>query len=525
IARINNKIIINPNLYKIKKSDINLIIGGSYHTIVMIEGDMKEISNRMLIKIIKYAHNFIKIQIRDQIDFYKKTQKYKSIKKKRFKYYKNNKLKKIIKKKFYKKIFDIIKSNKKKKDRNYKLNKIYLKIKNKFNNIFLIKNEFLIYIYYNYYKKNIIKKNLFEKKIRLDGRYPTQIRNIWGKINYLPGVHGSILFTRGETQSLTTVTLGTSLDVNKIDNVVLEYIENFYLHYNFPPFSTGEVKNIRGISRREIGHGNLAKKALKYMIPLNNPYTIRIVSDILESNGSSSMATVCAGTLALMDAGIKIKRPVAGLAIGLMKNKKKIIILSDILGEEDYYGDMDFKITRTKKGITSCQMDIKNKNINFLKSNILNNILKISKISINKILKIMNNILYLPRLNLKDTAPKFYFIKIPNKYIGLIIGQGGKNIQFIENYTNTNIIITSNNNIARIEIFGKKQVDINKAINIIKKIIKLPKKGNIYKAIIKNIKNNKILVKISKLEKIYLNIYNNKNYKKGQIINIKYKGK
>ncbi|MDH3005146.1 MAG: KH domain-containing protein, partial [Candidatus Shikimatogenerans sp. JK-2022] len=252
------------------------------------------------------------------------------------------------------------------------------------------------------------------------------------------------------------------------------------------------------LKKREIGHGNLAKRSLKHMIPKNNPYTIRIVSDILESNGSSSMATVCAGTLALMDAGIKIINPVAGIAIGLIKSKKKIIILSDILGEEDHYGDMDFKITRTKNGITSCQMDIKSNNINFFKNNTLKKILEISKKSINHILKNMNKIFPKHRESIKSTAPKFYLIKIPKKFIGIIIGTGGKNIQYIQNYTNTSIMITEKKNIGVIEIFGKNEKQINKAIKEIKKIIFIPKNGYIYKAKIKDIKEFVLLVELFK---------------------------
>ncbi|WGH25304.1 MAG: polyribonucleotide nucleotidyltransferase [Candidatus Shikimatogenerans bostrichidophilus] len=531
IARIKNKIIINPNLDDIKKSDINLIIGGSYYGIVMVEGDTKEIDNKTFIYILKLAHKIIKRQIKNQISFYLNAKKYININKQSFKILNNKKLKKIIKKKFYKKIYFIAINNKKKKDRRLKFKKLYVKIINKFNNVYLKKNEFLINKYYNYYKKKIIRKLIYKKQIRLDGRLPNQIRNIWGYIDYLPGVHGSSLFTRGETQCLTTVTLGTSLDANKIDNVVLEYNENFYLHYNFPPFSTGEVKKVIGISRREIGHGNLAKKSLKNMIPKNNPYTIRIVSDILESNGSSSMATVCAGTLALMDAGIKIKNPVAGIAIGLIKKKNKYIILSDILGEEDHNGDMDFKITRTQNGITSCQMDIKSKKIDFFKTQTLNKILKTSKKCIYYILKKMYKIIPKHRKEIKSTAPKFSLMKIPRKYIGIIIGTGGKNIQNIQDNTKTNIIITEKSQKCIIEIFGKNEKKINKAIKIIKNIIFIPKIGYIYKARIKKIKKNGFFVELSKgiealLHKTVINRKEkNKNlYKIGNIIQIKYLG-
>ncbi|WGH25633.1 MAG: polyribonucleotide nucleotidyltransferase [Candidatus Shikimatogenerans bostrichidophilus] len=395
------------------------------------------------------------------------------------------------------------------------------------------KNKFLIKETLNFFKKKVIRYLIIKKKQRLDGRKPNKIRKINAKVNFLPGVHGSVLFTRGETQTLTTVTLGSSLDVNRIDNVVLESNEKFYLHYNFPPFSTGEVKKIMGISRREVGHGNLAKKSLINVIPENIPYTIRIVSDILSSNGSSSMATVCGGTLALMDAGIKIKNPVAGVAIGLIKRKKKIVILSDILGEEDHYGDIDFKITGTIKGITSCQMDVKKK-INFFKANILKKILVESKKCILKILNKMNNILSKPRKNIKSTAPKVSLMKIPKKFIGILIGAGGKNIQEIQTNTETNIIITEKKNYGHIEIFGKNKKKVKKAIKIIKKIIFIPRKGNIYKAKIKNIKSFGLFVELSKgvegllhISQLYFNKFKKiqEIFKIGDIIEVKYLGK
>ncbi|WOX79090.1 polyribonucleotide nucleotidyltransferase [Candidatus Shikimatogenerans bostrichidophilus] len=526
LARINNKFIINPNINQIKESDINLIIGGTLKSIIMIDGEMKEITNKELIKIIEFAHKVIIKLINLQIKFLKKVKKYITIKKIKLFNFKQNKLNKykksIFKKKIkyliYYKIYKIIKKYKKKKDRNKKL-KILLKyIIYLFNNY----NEYYIKKYFYYFKKKIIIKLIINENLRLDGRHPKDIRNIWGIINYLPGVHGSAIFTRGETQSLTTVTLGSSLDVNKIDNVVIESNEKFYLHYNFHPFSTGEVKLITGISRREIGHGTLAKKAFKNIIPLNNPYTIRIVSDILESNGSSSMATVCAASLALMDAGIKIKNPVAGISMGLIKNKKKNIILYDILGEEDHYGNMDFKITRTIKGITACQMDIKN--INIVNINILKKILKKSKKGILKILNIMNNILSKPRNNIKSTSPILTLIKIPKQYIGIIIGGGGKTIQDIQSRTDTNIIITEKNNQGIIEIFGKKK-NIDKAIKIIKNIIFIPKIGNIYKGKVISIKNFGVFIELSKgvegllhYSEINFNIYI------GDIIKVKYLG-
>ncbi|WGH25669.1 MAG: polyribonucleotide nucleotidyltransferase [Candidatus Shikimatogenerans bostrichidophilus] len=532
LARINNKIIVNPSIYEIKKSDINLIIGGSLKSIIMIDGEMKEISNKNLLKFIKISHKIIKNQINDQINFLKKIKKYIKIKKKKFNTIDNYKLKKKIKKLSYKKIYKISKKYNFKKNRNEQYNILLDNIKKKFSDDYLKNNENLIYKYFNNYKKKSIRKLIINENLRLDGRKPDDIRNIWGIVDYLPGVHGSALFTRGETQSLTTVTLGSSIDVNKIDNVVIESNEKFYLHYNFPPFSTGEVKKIIGISRREIGHGNLAKKSLKNMIPKNNPYTIRVVSDILESNGSSSMATVCAATLALMDAGIKIKNSVAGVAMGLIIYKKKKIILSDILGEEDHYGDMDFKITRTKNGITSCQMDVKD--INILNKKIFYKILKKSEKCILHILKKMNNILSKPRINIKSTSPKFFIIKIPKQFIGIIIGTGGKNIQNLQSNTETNIIITEKNNVGIIEIFGKDKKNIDKAIKKIEDIVFIPKKGNIYKARVKSIKKFGAFVELSKGVEGLLHISEisfrkfikiEDIFKIGDLIKVKYLGK
>ncbi|WOX79221.1 polyribonucleotide nucleotidyltransferase [Candidatus Shikimatogenerans bostrichidophilus] len=520
LARINNKLIINPNINQIKESDINLIIGGSLKSIIMIDGEMKEITNNDFIKIIEFSHKAIRKLINFQIKFLKKVKKYINIKKINFFYLKlkNLILKKKIKYLIYYQIYKIIKKYKKKKDRNKKFKFLLNKIIYLFDN----SNEYYIKKYFNYFKKKIIIKLIINENIRLDGRQPKDIRNIWGIINFLPGVHGSAIFTRGETQSLTTVTLGSSLDVNKIDNVVIEYNEKFYLHYNFHPFSTGEVKLITGISRREIGHGSLAKKSFKNIIPLNNPYTIRIVSDILESNGSSSMATVCAASLALMDAGIKIKNPVAGISMGLIKYKKKIKILYDILGEEDHYGDMDFKITRSIKGITACQMDIKN--IKIGKISILKNILKHSKKGILNILNIMNNILSKPRKNIKSTSPILTLIKIPKQYIGIIIGSGGKTIQEIQSRTDTNIIITEKNNQGIIEIFGKKN-NIDKAIKRIKNLIFIPKIGNIYKGKVISIKSFGVFIELSKgVEGLLHNSEINLNINIGDIIKVKYLG-
>ncbi len=378
IIRINDAFIINPGIEEIKKSDfyldldldLDLIVGGTNNYIILVEGEMREISEIEMMEAIVKAHKYIQLQIEAQISLITKNKKF--IKKKLYKielynyYYKYINfnlnvfyIKEKIKFISYEEIDYIYKSCLFKQKRSNKIYNILKKIKFHFYNESIVINNLEIDIIFDEIKKEIIKNILFKENIRLDGRSLDDIRNICSQVDCLPGVHGSAIFTRGETQALSTVTLGSSLDVNKIDNAIMRAKQRFYLHYNFPPFSTGEIKLLKGVSRREIGHGNLAQRALKNIIPTT--YTIRVVSDVLESNGSSSMATVCASTLALMDSGIIVKRPVSGISMGLIMNylTGEAIILSDLLGDEDYIGDMDFKITGTEYGMTACQMDIK----------------------------------------------------------------------------------------------------------------------------------------------------------------------
>lgn len=499
VVRINNNFILNPGLDDVKRADIDLIIGATYDSIIMIEGEMKQISEDEVLDAIYFAHNAIKLEIDAQNRLISKC---KSIKK--ITIIENdidnnlyNDLKKQIINYTSEKIYNISKkfiSNK--NIRNKKYQNILNKFKDQYNNINGI-DELIIDKYFVDIKKDIIRKFVLEEKKRLDGRNLDEIRPIWCEIDYLPGAHGSAIFTRGETQSLTTVTLGSSLDVNKIDNVIMEDQEKFYLHYNFPPFCTGEVRLIRGVSRREVGHGNLAKKALKNIIYENTPYTIRVVSDILESNGSSSMATVCAGTLALMDAGISIKSPVSGIAMGLImdKNSEKYVILSDILGDEDYIGDMDFKISGTELGITACQMDVKNGGIS---CELLKEIFIKSKNGYLYILKEMLKTISKPREKLKKIAPKIFVFTIPREFIGAVIGAGGRVIQEIQSSTNTTISIQQKGDIGSIEILGKDYNDISEAVNKIKSIVFIPKVGEIYKATVKSIKDFGAFLELSK---------------------------
>nr|WP_252967391.1 polyribonucleotide nucleotidyltransferase [Candidatus Karelsulcia muelleri] len=452
IIRFKNSFLINPGIKSVKKSDINLIIGGTKNSILMIEGEMKEISENEIIYFIKIAHFFIKLQITAQMNLIKNLK----IKRNNLPVFNNLNfiyLKKKIKYIFSEKIYFLYK--KASSIIRFQQMEIFLL---KINNYFLYDNIILNEDEQNYIfeilKKEILREIILKENNRLDGRSLDDLRKIWSKTNFLPSVHGSAIFSRGETQALSTVTLGSSLDVNKIDNVILQDQQKFYLHYNFPPFSTGEIKLLKGISRREIGHGNLAQRALKNIIPFKTPYTIRVVSDILESNGSSSMATVCASTLALMDAGIPIKRPVSGISMGLIINflTDEAIILSDILGDEDNIGDMDFKITGTKFGITACQMDI-----NFPGSNyemLLNSILKAKNCLFFLIKKILNTIQY-PRFSFKENSPKIFYFEIKKKLIGTVIGSGGKIIQEIKTSTNTNLKIEEKENLGIIEIYGK----------------------------------------------------------------------
>ncbi|WP_110506963.1 polyribonucleotide nucleotidyltransferase [Candidatus Karelsulcia muelleri] len=513
IIRFKNSFLINPGIKSVKKSDINLIIGGTKNSILMIEGEMKEISENEIIYFIKIAHFFIKLQITAQINLIKNLK----IKMNNLPVFNNLNfiyLKKKIKYIFYEKIYCLYKKASS-IIRFQQMEILLLKINNYFLYDNIILNEDEQNYIFEILKKEILREIIFKENHRLDGRSLDDLRKIWSKTNFLPSVHGSAIFSRGETQALSTVTLGSSLDVNQIDNVILQDKQKFYLHYNFTPFSTGEIKLLKGISRREIGHGNLAQRALKNIIPFKTPYTIRVVSDILESNGSSSMATVCASTLALMDAGIPIKRPVSGISMGLIINflTDEAIILSDILGDEDNIGDMDFKMTGTKFGITACQMDI-----NFPGSNyemLLNSILKAKNCLLFLIKKILNTIKY---PSLKENYPKIFYFEIKKKFIGTVIGSGGKIIQEIKTSTNTNLKIEEKENLGIIEIYGKTEKQIKNAILKIKNLIFFPKKEKLYKVKIKSIKNSELIIILPSGQTMDLKKY--ENFKKFKTLNL-----
>ncbi|OFY22839.1 MAG: polyribonucleotide nucleotidyltransferase [Bacteroidetes bacterium GWF2_29_10] len=486
VARINGEFVINPKISEMVNSDLDLIIAGSEQNIVMVEGEMKEVSEEDMLKAIKIAHEAIKIQCKAQEELASKVEASK-IKRTYCHEVHDLELKEKIFSELYKATYDVAKSG----IANKKIRK---------ESFDAIKQNFLesipeedreakkgfVNTYFHDLEKKAVRDCILEENIRLDGRKLDQIRPIWSEIDYLPASHGSAIFTRGETQSLTTCTLGSKLDEQTIDGVVIDGSNKFLLHYNFLPFSTGEAKFMRGAGRREIGHGNLALRALKPVMPEDNPYTIRLVSDILESNGSSSMATVCAGTLALMDAGVKIKKPVSGIAMGLITNddNSKFAILSDILGDEDHLGDMDFKVTGTKDGITACQMDIKVKGLTF---EILLKALNQAKEGRLHILNEITKTISEPRSDYKPHAPRIVQIIIPKEFIGAVIGPGGKIIQEMQRQTNTTIVIEEKGNVGVIDIVSNCQEDSDNAQKRIKDIVAVPEIGTVYEGTVKNI--------------------------------------
>ncbi|XOD69441.1 MAG: polyribonucleotide nucleotidyltransferase [Flavobacteriales bacterium AspAUS03] len=495
IVRIDGQFVINPGLDQVKQADMDLVVGASKDSIIMVEGEMKEVSEAEMIQAIQKAHEAIKSQIDAQIRLIKRcpSKSEQSVMDASL----DEDLRERISEFAYKKIYQVSKKFTEKQRRSNDYEEILKAFKSEFSEKELQEKEVIIDKYYAEVKKEAIRKMIFEEGFRLDGRTSEQIRPIWSQVDYLPGVHGSALFTRGETQSLATVTLGSSIDANRIDNAIMKDQEKFYLHYNFPPFSTGEIRPIRGVSRREIGHGNLAQRALKNIIPTEVPYTIRIVSDILESNGSSSMATVCAGTLALMDTGIPIKNPVSGIAMGLITDQAtgRWVVLSDILGDEDHLGDMDFKVTGTENGITACQMDIK---ISGLTYEILEKALSQAREGRLYILKKMLETLAEPRKQLKPNAPKIFTFDIPKDFIGAVIGPGGKVIQEIQSDTDTNIVIEEKGDLGLIEILGKDYAKIDQAVNRIKAIVFIPQVGDVYKVKVKSIKEFGAFVELAK---------------------------
>ncbi|MDA8923857.1 polyribonucleotide nucleotidyltransferase [Flavobacteriaceae bacterium] len=436
VARVNGEFVINPSRAQLAESDIDMMIGASADSVMMVEGEMDEISEEEMADAIKFAHEAIKVQVAAQLSLAeafgkKEVREYETAEA-------NEELEKRIHDMAYDKCYAIAKKGTSKAERGAAFAEVKEEVKASFTEEEMAEFGHLVGGYYRKAEKEAVRELTLAEGIRLDGRKTDEIRPIWCEVDYLPSTHGSSIFTRGETQALATVTLGTSRDSNKIDMPSYEGEENFYLHYNFPPFCTGEARPLRGTSRREVGHGNLAQRGLKGMIPADNPYTVRVVSEVLESNGSSSMATVCAGTMALMDAGVQITRPVSGIAMGLISDGSRYAVLSDILGDEDHLGDMDFKVTGTSEGITACQMDIKIKGLSY---EILVNALQQARAGRLHILDKITETIATPAEDVKPHSPKMITRVIPNEFIGALIGPGGKVIQELQKETGCTIVI------------------------------------------------------------------------------------
>jgi polyribonucleotide nucleotidyltransferase len=487
VGRLNGKFIVNPGVKDLPLLDIDMIVAASEDNIMMVEGEMKEVGEADMIEALKVAHDAIKIQCRIQKELAAEVEKSKT--KREYSHETNDEeLRTTIRNAVYDKIYEVAKKGIGKKERSEAFSLIKTEFIETLSEEEQAEKAILIGRYYKEAHKEAVRNVVLDERIRLDGRKLDEIRPIWGEVDYLPAVHGSAIFTRGETQTLVTVTLGTKLDEQMIDGAVIEEKINFILHYNFPPFSTGEVKRMLGTSRREIGHGNLAHRALKSMIPSSdeNPYTIRIVSDVLESNGSSSMATVCGGTLALLDAGIKMRRPVSGVAMGLIADTKsgKYAVLSDILGDEDHLGDMDFKVTGTSKGITACQMDIK---VDGLSYQVLSEALDQAKLGRLHILGEMEKVISSPREEFKPFVPRIVKMTIPREFIGAVIGPGGKIIQEMQRETGSTIVIEEVGEFGIIDIVSADQESIEKVKRRIRQIVAVPEIGEVYKGKVKNI--------------------------------------
>jgi len=479
VGRINGEFIINPTRAQLEESDIDMMIGASADSVMMVEGEMDEISEEEMTEAIKFAHEAIKAQCAAQERLAE------AFGKKEVREYEPERADEDLAQKVhdmaYDKVYAVAKAGSAKHERSAAFSEIKDEIVDSFTEEEQEEYGGLISKYYRKAEKAAVRDLTLNEGLRLDGRKTDEIRPIWCEVDYLPSTHGSSIFTRGETQALATVTLGTSRDANQIDMPSHEGEERFYLHYNFPPFSTGEARPIRGTSRREVGHGNLAQRALKGMVPEDCPYTVRVVSEVLESNGSSSMATVCSGTMALMDAGVQLKKPVSGIAMGLISNADsgKYAVLSDILGDEDHLGDMDFKVTGTADGITACQMDIKVKGLSY---EILVNALNQAREGRLHILEKLTDTIEAPAADVKAHAPKMVTRIIPNEFIGALIGPGGKVIQELQKETGTTIVINEDpvTEEGIVEILGTDQDGIDAVLAKIDSIMFKPEVGSAY---------------------------------------------
>jgi len=485
VARVKGEFVINPTFQQLQKADIDIMVGATLDNIMMVEGEMSEVSEAEMLEAIKFGHEEIKRHCQAQMELAEMVGK--TVKRTYSHEEKDEELRKLVWDKCYQSAYAVAASqNPNKHERIEAFEAILTAFLEALPEEERAVKAALAGKYYHQVEKEAMRRSILDEGKRLDGRKTDEIRPIWSEIDYVPGPHGSALFTRGETQSLTTVTLGTKLDEKIIDDVLNHSTDRFLLHYNFPPFSTGEARPQRGTGRREIGHGNLAHRALKKMIPQGYPYVVRVVSDILESNGSSSMATVCAGTLALMDAGVQMIKPVSGIAMGLISENKgsNFAVLSDILGDEDHLGDMDFKICGTKDGITATQMDIK---VDGLSYEILEKALAQAKAGREHIMGKMMETLSEPRADLKPHAPRIEVIMIPKDYIGAVIGPGGKIIQGIQEETGAIITIQEVDNQGRVEVSATNKDAIDAAMNKIKGIVSVPEVGEVYEATVRSV--------------------------------------
>ncbi len=497
VGRLDNQFIVNPSISQLPDVDIDIIIAGTKDNVVMVEGEMKEIPEKDLLEAIKFGHEHIKEQCKAQLELAEAIEKSKT-KREYPPLDSDEELEERMRKELYEKLYNIAKKGiNDKTERKNAFDEIKEGYISSFSEEELEEKQELIEGYFGNLKKEAVRAILLDEGIRLDGRKTDEIRPIWTEVDYLPAAHGSALFTRGETQSLTSVTLGTKLDEQILDGAVVEGTSKFMLHYNFPPFCTGEVKMMRFTSRREIGHGNLALRALKPVMPTEqeNPYTIRVVSDILESNGSSSMATVCAGSLALMDAGVSLSKPVSGIAMGLIADPKneKYAILSDILGDEDALGDMDFKVTGTNEGITACQMDIKVEGLSY---EIMEKALNQAKNGRLHILEEMCKTISKPRDDYKSFVPRIHKLTIPKEFIGAVIGPGGKVIQDMQKESGCTIVVEEVGEYGVVDIVSEDQKSLEWVVDKIKGITTVPEIGEVYTGTVKSIVNFGMFVEI-----------------------------
>ncbi len=486
VAKIDGQLVINPKLSELEKATLEFIVAGSAQDIGMVEGEAKEISEAEMVEAIAFAHEAIKKQVAAQVELANLVGK--TVKREYNHEPENLELRDSIFAATYDKVYAIAKSASAKHDRSENFAKIAEEYRATMPEELDDDTAFLFKKYFHDVQYDAVRNLVLDEGIRLDGRNVRTVRPIWSEVDYLPAAHGSAVFTRGETQSLTSVTLGAKDDEQMIDGAFINGYNKFILHYNFPAFSTGEVRPNRGPGRREVGHGNLAMRSLKQVLPADseNPYTIRVVSDILESNGSSSMATVCAGTLALLDAGVKLKAPVSGIAMGLISDEKtgKYAILSDILGDEDHLGDMDFKVTGTEKGIVACQMDLK---INGLKWEVLTQALDQAKEARLHILGEMKKTISAPREDYKPHAPRIVQLLIDKEFIGAVIGPGGKIIQEMQRETGATISIEEVDNKGVVQVFADNKAAIDDAVGRIKAIASKPEIGETYEGKVKSI--------------------------------------